>query len=330
MNLTLPFLFEIAKRIVTTLELKLEVKESDFENSYASFNFKEKFIPALCGELGEKGQLVLLFDEFDVLGEIEDTEGDFIPFMVSLIEEIQIKKYPLKFIFAVGCNYKDLDRQWFGRITKSGPQQEISNFTLEETKKLLKNSSDGIIPFDEEAIREVHMLTSGHPYFTQCLAASSFDAAEKNKAPRVTREIVRRQLIPAIKRYSSGVYWFWDSLPTGDQVVLYLMAVLKEETRPITLKTIREKAVSLKAVHDIENFRQILERMVRFRLIRNDKQGEYDFYVEFFRKWIVKEISEAEIKKSIEQITIEELHRYTSSSKTSWAEAVSNDRKERF
>ncbi|MCP5106913.1 MAG: hypothetical protein GY950_26245, partial [bacterium] len=134
-------LFEIANRITNTLELKLEVKESDFEDSGAIFNFKERFIPALCGELGEKGQLVVLFDEFDVLGEIEDIEGDliigafayktFIPFMVSLVEEIQIKKYPLKFIFAVGRNYKDLDRQRFGQITKFGPQQEISNFTLE-------------------------------------------------------------------------------------------------------------------------------------------------------------------------------------------------------
>ncbi|MCX6583603.1 MAG: ATP-binding protein [Candidatus Aminicenantes bacterium] len=303
-------LFEIATQITVALELKLEVQENDFIDSHASFNFKERFIPSVFKELrSEKGQLLLLFDEFDVLGEIEAIEGDsivgafayktFIPFIVSLLEEIQIKKYPLKSIFAVGRNYKDLDRQRFGEITKFGPQEEIANFTLEETKKLLQKSSDGIIPFEEEAINEIYMLTSGHPYFTQCLAASSFDAAEKNKQKSISREIVREEFIPTVKRFASGVIWVWDSLSANDQVILYLMALLKEEKRPITVDTIREKALSLNAAHDFENLRQILEKMVHFKIIRNDKRGEYDFYVEFIRKWIVREISEAEIKNLI-------------------------------
>ncbi|MCU0289612.1 MAG: AAA-like domain-containing protein [Acidobacteria bacterium] len=303
-------LFEIAKQITAALGLQLEVKENDFIDSQASFNFKEKFIPSVFAELrNEKGQLLLLFDEFDVLGEIEDIEGNliigafayktFIPFIASLLEEIQINKYPLKIIFAVGRNYKDLDRQRFGQITKFGPQEEIANFTLEETRKLLKKYSEHIIPFKEEAINEIYMLTSGHPYFTQCLAASAFDAAETNKKKSISREIVRDEFIPSVKRFSSSVIWIWDSLSANDQVILYLMAVLKEENKSINKTTIEKKAYSLDLAPAIEAFPGYITRLRNFSFIKeSDRDGsEYDFSVEFIRQWIINEVTIEEIQR---------------------------------
>lgn len=300
-------LFEIAKQIVTTLGLKLEIDQNDFKDSRASFTFKESFIPALCGELGSGGQLLLMFDEFDVLGEIEDIEGDsiigafayktFIPFMVSLIEDIQVKRYPIKFIFAIGRNYKDLDRQRFGQITTFGPQREISNFTLDETEYFLKSSSDGIIPFEDEAIREIHLLTAGYPYFVQCLAGSAFDNAEKNKKKSITGDIVRKEFIPTVRRFASGVLWVWDSLSANEQVILYLMAVLKEENKPINRTTIEEKAYSLDLVPTIDRLSGTIDKLRNFSFIKeSDIDGsEYEFRVEFLRQWILNEISIKEI-----------------------------------
>ncbi|MDQ1351839.1 MAG: hypothetical protein QG657_2144, partial [Acidobacteriota bacterium] len=305
-------LFEIAKQIAVALELKLKIKENDFKDSHASFNFKERFIPLVFKDFRSgKGQLLLLFDEFDVLGEIEDIEGDsivgafayktFIPFMVSLLEEVKLKKYPLKIIFAVGRNYKDLDRHRFGQITKFDPQQEISNFSLEETKYLLKKLSDDIIPFEEEAINEMYMLTSGHPYFTQCLAASSFDNAEKNKKKSISRKIVREEFIPTVKKFASGVLWVWDSLSANDQVILYLMAVLKEENLPINRATIEKKAFSLDLAPAVEKFPGTITRLRNFSFIKesNNDGSVYDFSVEFIRQWIINEITIEEISKKI-------------------------------
>jgi branched-chain amino acid transport system substrate-binding protein len=299
-------LFEIAKRIISDLDLTLDLNTDDFKSDNASFYFINNLISMVIERLPREKQVLLLFDEFDVLGAVEDVEDDsimdtfavkrFIPFTADLLGEIQAKEYPVKFIFAVGRNYKDLEPKRFGQIMKFGPQEELSYFSKEETRKLLK-ASDNVIPFDAEAVDEIYSLTFGHPYFTQCLAGASFDAAEKNKARGVSRDIVRRQFISAVKSYGSGVYWIWDSLSAEDRVILYLMAVLKEENVPVTVDSIHEKAASLNVAPVVENILQTMDKLKAFKFVKDDKQGEYDFFVEFIRKWIVKEISEEEIVK---------------------------------
>lgn len=107
-------LYQIANRIIIDLDLEITLNDGDFEGDHASIYFQKNFIPLVMERLPDKKQLLLLFDEFDVLGEIEDVEDDsfvdtfaskrFIPFTAMLIEEIQAKKYPVKFIFAVGRN----------------------------------------------------------------------------------------------------------------------------------------------------------------------------------------------------------------------------------
>lgn len=304
-------LFEIAGRIIMDLNLKIDLNPDDFKDARASLYFQNDFLPLVIGRLPAKKQLLLLFDEFDVLGDIDEIEDNsaidqlaskqFIRVTANVIEEIQSNGYPVKFIFAAGRNYKDLEPKRYGQIMKFGTQENLSYFTKEETRELL-NISNEWIPFDDGAVDEIFSLTSGHPYFAQCLASSSFDAAEKDKVPRVTREIVRWELIPAIKSYSSGIYWVWDSLPANDRIVLFLMASLKEENRRITLETIREKAATSNVTPVVEKLRETMEKLARFKLIKDCNQAEYDFYVEFIRQWVVREVSEAEIEKLLEQI----------------------------
>jgi formylglycine-generating enzyme required for sulfatase activity len=304
-------LYEIASRIVSDLDLKIAIKAGDFEDDNASFYFRKNFIPQVMERLLNKKQLLLLFDEFDVLGEIEDVEDDstvdtfaskrFIPFTATLIEEIQAKKYPVKLIFAVGRNYKDLEPKRFGQIMKFGPQEELAYFSKEESRQLLK-SSESSIPFDAEAMDEIYSLTSGHPYLTQCLASVSFDAAEQNNTGCITRDIVRHNVISAVKNYSSGVYWIWDSLSVNDRIILYLMAALRKENRPITMDSIRGKADASNLTPVVDNLSQTLDKLKSFKFVKDYKKNRYDFYVEFFKEWITASISDAEIEKLLEKI----------------------------
>ncbi|MDQ1354241.1 MAG: hypothetical protein QG657_4550, partial [Acidobacteriota bacterium] len=303
-------LFEIAGRIISDLGLKIELNIENFTQDNASFHFQNDFIPLVTGRLPDRKQLLLLFDEFDVLDAVEDVEDDpsiatfaskqFIRFTANLIEDIQAKKYPIKFIFAIGRNYKDLEPKRFGQIMKFGPQEELSYFSKEETRELLK-ASDNSIPFDAEAVDEIYSLTFGHPYFAQCLASVSFDAAEKNHADFVTRDIVRDRLIASIKSYSSGIYWIWDSLSPTDKLILYIMAALKEENQPATMDTIREKAASLEITPAVEELKPTIEKLQNFKFV-NDHHGQYDFYVEFIRKWIAGEVSGSEIAKLLDKV----------------------------
>ena len=171
----------------------------DFETKDTPGYFRDHFIQAVVERLPDQKQLLLLFDEFDVLGEEADIEDEpeaetfaykqFIPFITAWIEALQVKEYPVKFIFAVGRNYKDLDSGRFGQILKFGSKEELSYFSREETGESLK-LSDNLIAFDEEAINEVFSLTSGHPYFTQCLAGVSFgNFLIKNVVELLNKEI---------------------------------------------------------------------------------------------------------------------------------------------
>lgn len=300
-------LYEIAGRIVADLELKLDIDEKNFLNEKGRDYFRDKFLPSVCSRLNNKGPLFLLFDEFDVLGDIEDVEDDerissyafrsFIPFMVNLLEEIQRKELPVKFIFAVGRNYKDLDPKRYGQVLKFGPQREISYFSEERTREFLKSFS--IIPFETNAVDDLYLLTGGHPYFTQCLASAAFDSAEKNKAESISREMVIEAFLPTIKSFSSGILWVWDSLSAIDQIILYLMALLKEEGKPLTTAFIKEKALSLNFAPIIDELDQILEKLISFKFIR-EVNNKYDFYVEFIRKWIAQEVKEAEIATNLD------------------------------
>lgn len=312
-------LFEIAQGIATDLDLKIKVKENDFKDEKGPPYFKDKFLPAVCADLKDSKQLLLLFDEFDVLGdEIEDVEEDaaidalafkrFIPFMVSLIEDIQQKKYPVKFVFAVGRNYKDLDPKRYGQVIKFGPQREISYFSKKETIEFLKKNA--AIPFADDAVAEIFRLTSGHPYFTQCLASAAFDHAEKKGNETITGDVVGKEFIPTIKSFSSGVYWVWDSLSAHDQIILYLMALLKEDKKTLTIDTIRQKAFSLNFAPAVEKLTETLDRLKSFKFIKETGKGKpvFEFYVEFIRKWIVREVTETEIAKKLPDIDEEIEH----------------------
>ncbi|MCP4216007.1 MAG: ATP-binding protein, partial [bacterium] len=118
-------LYEIACKIIRDLELQLEVRAEDFKNSHAADYFQEEFIPRLVERLPDSKQLLLLFDEFDVLGETGDVEADdavdaysgksFISYTARLMDGIRMANYPIKFIFVVGRNYKDLEPRRIGR-----------------------------------------------------------------------------------------------------------------------------------------------------------------------------------------------------------------------
>jgi len=302
-------LFELAVQICSVTGADIDLKQSNFSGHNFSSFFKDVFLPGLFKKLPQIRQLILLFDEFDSLGELEGVKGTpkitniayhmFIP----LLADIKKKEFPLKFIFAVGRNYKDLDENHYGQITKAGSQIELSYFNKQELNSLLK-SSDNAIPFEPGSIDRLYELTSGHPFFSQCLASSAFDAASKSEQKSVTPGIIDKQLEQAIKRHGGGVLWFWRGFPPNDKIILYLMALVKKNNKTISEKTISEEASRLNFVPAIHELERVLERLINIKVLKKTqgKKPHYDFYVEFFRKWIVIENTVEKIGKLLSKI----------------------------
>ncbi|MCP4344834.1 MAG: GTP-binding protein, partial [Desulfobacterales bacterium] len=306
-------LFELADRITQDIDLKISLEKVQFYNEDSKHTFNTEFLPRVFENNAGNKPLILLFDEFDVIGDIGDIEYDpiisnyayhqFIPFVESIIEEIPVTKYPIKFIFAIGRNYKDLDQSRYGQITKFGRKIELYYFDHEEYENMLKKLSDHIIPFEKDAVEEIYALTHGHPYFTQCLASSAFDVCEELDKKSVTKDVIDQILIPSVKSYSGPINWIWESFTPEFKIILYLMAIIKEETDSITVDNIRNKAVSLNLEPAIDELPVVLDKLIQLKVINEiNKTGIYDFYVEYIRKWIVLEISKEKIEGLMDHI----------------------------
>ncbi len=308
-------LFQLASQVASDLDAGIQVDKESFSRGKPEHHFANVFLPRVLETLPGNCQLILLFDEFDSLGELEGVKGApkisniayyrFIPF----IADIKKRDLPIKFIFAVGRNYKDLDENHYGQITKAGFQIELLYFNKEELKALIK-ASDSVLPFKAEAVERIYAFSHGHPFFSQCLASSAFDEADLKKRKYVTASIVTRQLEPTIRRYSGGVIWLWRGFPPSDRIVLYLMAMVKEGNQKINEKTIREKAIDLNLSPAVYELDHCLERLLNLRIIKKINRGplQFDFYVEYFRKWVVLENSPEKIGTLVKEINPEVEH----------------------
>ncbi|HLP60717.1 MAG TPA: response regulator [Candidatus Deferrimicrobium sp.] len=291
-------LAELTREICLAMDLNPDVMGRDVAGTEAGNIFKDEFLPRVLETLPKNCKLVLLFDEFDSLGDLEGVNGTpkisniayhkFIP----LIGEIKEKELPLKFIFAVGRNYKDLDEGRYGQITKSVGQIELSYFDKNELERLIR-SSDTVLPFEQEAIDRIYTYTSGHPFFSQCLSSTAFDEADRLNAQSVTPEMVDNSLEATIKSHGGGAIWLWQGFLPRDRIVLYLMATVKEEKKPLNERNIKAAAACLNLVPVVHELNDTLERLVNLKIIKkvNRESTHYDFYVEFFRKWILMENS---------------------------------------
>lgn len=302
-------LSELAGAICLAMNLNPAMIGKNAASSETGKFFKDEFLPSVMEALPRDCQLVLLFDEFDSLGDLEGVKGTprisniayhkFIP----LIGEIKEKELPLKFIFAVGRNYKDLDEGRYGQITKSGGQIELSYFDKIELEQLIR-SSDTILPFEQEAIDRIYLYTSGHPFFSQCLSSTVFDDAVRLEAHSVTAEMVDNNLETTIKSHGGGAIWLWQGFLPKEKIVLYLMASVKDEIKPLNEKNIKAVASELNLAPVIHELNDTLERLVNLKIIHrvSHDHHQYDFYVEFFRKWILMENSVENIGKLLTEL----------------------------
>ncbi|MBT3210001.1 MAG: AAA family ATPase [Bacteroidetes bacterium] len=295
---------KIAQRIAK--ELDFEFKIIINENSFIS-----EFLPLLKKNLKNR-KLILLFDEFDVLGELESIREfkktfsyhRFIPYCAAIIEKLKQNNIPLKIVFAIGRNYKDLDTARFGQITKFGQQIEIGYFSNEIVKQLLAQA-DNILPISDDAKQKIFEITGGQPYFTQCLAHIAFDLALDKNLQNINLQTVEESLPIAIKRYSNGVIWIWDTLTPKDKIVLYIAALLQESKDDICGENIKVRAANLAVLPACDKLYDTLNRLNNIKFLKNVNKEKYSFYVEFFRKWIVTEIATEEIQKVFAKIDVE-------------------------
>lgn len=303
-------LWEIALNINNNLATPLDLNKNYLTEGNAREYFKKQFLPEVFNIIQADSPLILLFDEFDSLFDLENQKeklhsaqavcNAFIPYLADIKE----KTYPFKCILAIGRNYRDLDLSQYAQILKFGELLELDYFAYEELKELIEKLSSSVLPFEKSAIDSLYTITSGHPYFSQCLASSAFDEAYEKKLKKISPDILKDQIEPGIKRFGGGLIWLWDSFGARDKIILYLMARVEDKHKHMTKDLIYKEASQLNMMPAIQdNLSQVIAKLLNVKIIKENKKlkGGFTFYVKFFQEWIFKENSPETIGKLLDK-----------------------------
>ena len=292
-------LAKIALMIADKLNINKIIDNQLLETDFLNFLLEIK------NSLKTDKKLILLFDEFDVLGEPENNNArenkysyhKFVDFIPIITQDIENKKIPLKLIFAIGRNYKELDHARFGQIPKFSKQTEISFFPKKIVLDLLE-LADKIIPFTDKAKQKIWKITNGQPYFTQCLANVAFENAQLNNLKTINENDVETSLLPTIKAYRSAVFWIWNTLTNTDKIILFLIAlfICTNNNLP-TEKDIINIARENNFLPATTNLDKTITRLIDINFINKTKNNQLIFKSEFFQKWINLQIKPNDLKK---------------------------------
>ncbi|MGK7928395.1 MAG: AAA-like domain-containing protein, partial [Spirulina sp.] len=223
-------LYELAREIKSYLEDELEFSVQSIEVAKReAFQedrdvFTRDFLPQVYEVLGNKN-LVLLFDEFDVLedGAKDAAIDHFFPYLRSIID----KQDHLYIIPVVGRRLDDIPNL-LQLFFHQASNQKIGLLRRENTEKLILKPVRGILEYKEEAVNAILELTSGHPYFTQVVCFALFSRAREEEKTKITREDVENIVERAIELGEGGLTWFRDSLPIPERIVLLVIAKIQE------------------------------------------------------------------------------------------------------
>jgi tetratricopeptide (TPR) repeat protein len=300
-------LYDLARRIARSLEMA-PPDRSAFTSEYDRA-FREAFLPQVYQELGQR-RLVLLFDEFDVLGE-ESPDGDaaerkLFPYLQSLLAD----ETKLAFVFAVGRRIEELPSN-LQAVFKTALFKRVSFLREDVATALIRQPVEGIIEYQDEAVERILDWSSGHPYFTQLICSELFRfLRQKEEQVHVTPQDVDRVVDVAIERGAAAFAWFWGGLPQAERVILAAIAHIVEEEGFATGRTIRDTlqrfGVRLLGIE----LADAPQKLVEWEILRREKDDSYRFAVRIIHRWVLKEHSIEGAQRGLERISPRALSLY--------------------
>ncbi|MBL1203383.1 MAG: ABC transporter substrate-binding protein [Nostoc sp. GBBB01] len=306
-------LHKLSEAIAETLELNSDIislpSKEELENHLDIFS--NNFLPRVYQILGNRN-LVILLDEFDVISSddnILNHGNNFFRYLQSLLDQQE----KLFIIPVVGRTQHDL--QNLVDLFNTPPYQKVDLLDEITTKQLIIKPAQGMLEYEEDAIRAIFELSSGHPYFTQAICFNLFLQAKIAKIWKVTRSDVEGIVDKTIESVEPGLVGFWYGLSVDEKVVFSAVAegqkiaieqsksfpedplILLNEYGVIITIELREAAKKL-AINGFldETERRVKIELVRRWLVQNHPLKKAIWRLEKFREEEINRISEEAIK----------------------------------
>lgn len=262
--------------------------------------FANEFLTQIYEKLNDKN-LVLLIDEFDVLGDYsQDTAiTHFFPYLKFIVD----KHRKLYVIPVVGRRLDDMPNLL--SLFRQAPNHEIGLLDRKSAEELIIKPAQGVLEYDPEAINAILELSAGHPYFTQVICFALFSHARDEQRWRVTRQDVEKIIDEAIEFGEGGLAWFRDGLPIPERLVFSAVAEA-QQAKPATNGTYAATVQDIEAwdllqqygVLMTEAFYTAQERLIQANYLEITELSKlpvspyyYRVTVELVRRWLVKRYS---------------------------------------
>lgn len=296
-------LYELMQAVNVELNISDDFEIKDFKENFEIF--EKEYLKSI---LKTNKNIVILFDEFDALGERKFIAEDertkhlayvqFVPYLQKIIE----KNLALKFIFAIGRSLGEL-AEYYGPIKKFSQVAELTYFELNESKELIEHLTENTISYPGKAIEKIHQMTAGYPYLLQCLSSFLFDRAVENNSTKINPDEIDQYVVQASKKYIGGLTWFWEGFKPEEKVYLFIIANLMEEGIKVTEKTIIERLNSFKMSTFSPKYVNVLNKLIKSKIIDADKKPKsYKIVVPLIQKWILTDHTIESFREDIRNV----------------------------
>lgn len=271
----------LAQAIVDNLELETSISPPTTRELELEINiFERQFLPQVYQQLENKN-LVLLLDEFDALIS-QDLESSAIETFTKKIfrrlSDITKRNNKLFIVISIGEHLASTLN--ILKIFEDVPKIEIGLLDKDSTKELITKPAQGVLEYEEEAIKAIFNLSAGHPYCTQIICFAIFSRAREQNSFKITSADVERIVDTAIEIGEAGLSWFWYAFSIPEKVVFSAIAQAQETG---------QNYLKLLEIQGIDAKNQLINQ-ARKQLVDNgflDATGE-KIKVELVRRWIIK------------------------------------------
>lgn len=270
----------LAQAIVDNLDLETSISPPTTTELELEINiFERQFLPQVYQQLENKN-LVLLLDEFDALIS-QDLESSAIELTKKIFRRLSdITKRNNKLFIVISIGEHLASTLNILKIFEDVPKIEIGLLDKDSTKELITKPAQGVLEYEEEAIKAIFNLSAGHPYCTQIICFAIFSRAREQNSFKITSADVERIVDTAIEIGEAGLSWFWAVFSIPEQVVFSAIAQAQETGK---------NYLKLLEIQKIDAKNQLINQ-ARKQLVDNgflDATGE-KIKVELVRRWIIK------------------------------------------
>jgi tetratricopeptide (TPR) repeat protein len=294
-------LIDLSAAIARSLKLPA-LEPSAFDSGRDAF--RETFLPEVAAALGSR-RLLILFDEFDVLGDESSTSDGLGGNQLFGYLRAWLAHDPrLACIFVIGRRLDELPIH-YRSLFKQAVFRRLSVLPRPDAVELITQPAAGALDFAPDAIDAILDLSAGHPYLTQLVCHVVFKRLVAADRHTVTPDDVSACLDEALEIGTGGLDWFWEGLPRAERLMLSALAEAMRNGPPASSRATIAGAngKSHPAVTEEELFQTLSrhrvrllgveltgarQRLLEWEILARDG-NTYRFVIDLVRRWIARE-----------------------------------------